>query len=165
MRARCCAFPPSLAKRGAGGIDAGWSERMIAFGGDSLVQDPGADMTEIPKSFDHLLAAWNERDLKKIRKHLDVALTKDVGLVDPNYAIEGVADFAKMVKEFRTRFPQSRRLRTSGVDMRHDRARYSWTVVVDEKTRIDGFDAVQLSKKSGKLKRIDRFFGPLPPAR
>lgn len=123
----------------------------------------GDDMTGIPESFDRLLAAWNERDLKKIRNHLEAALTKDVEFVDPNYSIEGISDFAKMVKEFRTRFPESRCLRTSGIDMHHDRARYSWSVVVDEKTKIDGFDAVQLSKKSGKVKRIDGFFGPLPP--
>lgn len=121
-------------------------------------------MAEIPETFAHMLAAWNERDTKKIRGHLDKALTKDVEFVDPNYAIEGITDFAAMVKEFRKKYPEASCVRTSGIDMHHDRARYSWTVIIDDKTRIDGFDAVQVSKKSGKVKRVDGFFGPLPPA-
>lgn len=120
-------------------------------------------MAEIPDSFAQMLAAWNERDLKKIRPLLDKALSKDVEFVDPNYAIEGVSEFAKMVREFRKKFPEAECVRTSGIDRHHDRARYSWSVIIDEKTRIDGFDAVQVSKKSGKIKRVDGFFGPLPP--
>lgn len=121
-------------------------------------------MAEIPETFTHMLAAWNEADPKKIRSHLDKALSKDVEFVDPNYAIEGVAKFTKMVKDFRKQYPGARCVRTSGIDMHHDRARYSWTVIIDEKTRIDGFDAVQVSRKSGKIKRVDGFFGPLPAA-
>ncbi|MFN0023095.1 MAG: nuclear transport factor 2 family protein [Parvularculaceae bacterium] len=121
-------------------------------------------MAEIPGTFAHMLAAWNETDTKKIRGHLDKALSKDVEFVDPNYAIEGVSAFARMVKEFRQKYPDAKCVRTSGIDMHHDRARYSWSVIIDAKTRIDGFDAVQVSKKSGKIKRVDGFFGPLPAA-
>jgi hypothetical protein len=121
-------------------------------------------MAQAPESFEHLLAAWNERDLKKIRKHLSKAVTKDVEFVDPNYKIEGVGAFAEMIKEFRARYPQAECIRTSGVDLHHDRARYSWSVIMDDKTRVDGFDAVALRKKSGKVRRVDGFFGPLPPA-
>lgn len=119
-------------------------------------------MSNIPESFVHMLAAWNEKDPKKVRKHLERAVAKDVEFVDPNYAIEGIPAFVEMVKEFRAKFPNAECMRTSGIDLHHDRARYSWTVVIDEKNRIDGFDAVQISKKSGKVKRIDGFFGPLP---
>lgn len=120
-------------------------------------------MAEVPETFAHMLAAWNERDPKKVRGHLDKALSKDVEFVDPNYSIEGIGDFAKMVKEFGAKYPDAKCIRTSGIDMHHDRARYSWSVIIDEKTRLDGFDAVQVSKKSGKVKRVDGFFGPLPP--
>lgn len=121
-------------------------------------------MVEIPASFPHLLAAWNEPDAGKIRGHLDKALTADVEFVDPNYAICGLDAFEKMVREFRTKFPNSACIRTSGVDMHHDRARYSWTVVIDAANRIDGFDAVAIDAASGKVRRIDGFFGPLPAA-
>jgi hypothetical protein len=120
-------------------------------------------MAEIPESFTHMMAAWNERDSKKIRALLDKALTKDIEFVDPNYSVEGISDFFKMVKEFRAKYPEAKCVRTSGIDMHHDRARYSWSVIIDENTRLDGFDAVQVSKKSGKIKRVDGFFGPLPP--
>lgn len=121
-------------------------------------------MTALPESFTHLLAAWNERDTKRIREHLDKAVTKDVEFVDPNYEIEGIGAFARMIKEFRVRYPEATCVRTSGVDLHHDRARYSWSVIIDEKTRVDGFDAVALSRKSRKVKRVDGFFGPLPKA-
>lgn len=121
-------------------------------------------MSDVSESLVHMLAAWNERDPKKIRAHLEKGVAKDVEFVDPNYAIEGIPAFVKMVKEFRTRFPDAVCSRTSGVDMHHDRARYSWRVSIDAKNGIDGFDAVAFSKKSGKVKRVDGFFGPLPPA-
>lgn len=121
-------------------------------------------MTDAPETFAHMLAAWNERDPKKIRRHLDKALAKSVEFVDPNNSVEGVAEFAKMVKAFRKQYPEAECLRTSGIDLHHDRARYSWSVVIDEQTRLDGFDTVAFNKKSGKIRRIDGFFGPLPPA-
>jgi hypothetical protein len=51
---------------------------------------------------------------------------------------------------------------TSGVDMHHDRARYSWALVRADGTRFEGFDAVELDLQQGKIRRIDGFFGPLP---
>jgi hypothetical protein len=121
-------------------------------------------MTALPERFTHLLAAWNERDTKKIREHLGKAVTKVVEIVDPNYEIEGIGAFAKMIKEFRIKYPAAVCVRASGIDMHHDRARYAWSVIIGEKTRVDGFDAVALSRKSRKVKRVDGFFGPLPKA-
>lgn len=121
-------------------------------------------MPNIPDSFAHMLAAWNEKDPKKIRKHLERGVAKDVEFVDPNYAIEGIPAFVEMVKEFRAKFPNAECVRTSGIDLHHDRARYSWRVNFDANTSLDGFDAVAISRKSGKVKRVDGFFGPLPPA-
>lgn len=121
-------------------------------------------MPAAPESFAHMLAAWNERDLKKIRAHLNKALAVDVEFVDPNYAINGIAAFAQMVKDFRTKYPDAACIRTSGIDVHHDRARYSWSVIIDAANRVDGFDTVQFSARSGKVKRVDGFFGPLPPA-
>ncbi len=120
-------------------------------------------MPKIPKSFDQMLAAWNESDPKKMRRHLDKALAKGVEFTDPNYAIEGVPAFAKMVKDFRKQYPAAQCIRTSGIDMHHDRARYSWAVILNEDTRLDGYDTVAVTKKARKIKRVDGFFGPLPP--
>lgn len=120
-------------------------------------------VSAIPAPFAHLLAAWNERDPARIRQHAEQAVTADVAFTDPQYAIRGIDAFVAMVQEFRKRLPEARVERTSGIDRHHDRARYSWTVFADAKTRVDGFDAVALDAK-GMLRRIDGFFGPLPPA-
>lgn len=117
-------------------------------------------MTSTPEPFVHLLAAWNERDLTKIRALCQKGVTADVEFTDPNYAIKGIDAFVAMVKEFRERLPNAMVTRTSGIDTHHDRARYSWTVTAGP-LKVDGFDAVALAP-SGLVKRIDGFFGPLP---
>jgi SnoaL-like domain len=118
------------------------------------------DKPHIPSSFKHLLAAWNEPVVENIQAHLSKAVSEDIVFVDPNYAISGMRAFETMVRMFRTNAPDARCIRTSEIDMHHDRARYSWTVIVDEENRVDGFDAVQVNA-DGLICRVDGFFGPL----
>ncbi len=118
-------------------------------------------VSAVPPAFAHLLAAWNEYDPEAIRGHLIKGVSGDVEFVDPNYAIHGIDAFEAMVREFRERAPDARCIRTSGIDMHHDRARYSWTVIVNAQIRVDGFDAVQINAE-GLVCRVDGFFGPLP---
>jgi ribulose bisphosphate carboxylase small subunit len=119
-------------------------------------------MAEIAPPFAALMRAWNERDLSQIRGHLEHGVAPDVEFVDPNYAIRGIDAFADMVRDFRVRMPNAEVIRTSGIDQHHDRARYSWVVVVDPNHSVIGFDAVALAP-DGKVARVDGFFGPLPP--
>ena len=42
-------------------------------------------MVSYPESFDHMLAAWNERDPEKVRGHLDKALAANVEFIDPSH--------------------------------------------------------------------------------
>lgn len=119
-------------------------------------------MTEIAPAFAALSRAWNERDLSKIRAHLEQGVTPDVEFNDPNYAIRGIDAFTDMVRDFRVRMPNADVIRTSGIDQHHDRARYSWVVVIDPNQSVIGFDAVALAP-DGKVARVDGFFGPLPP--
>lgn len=120
-------------------------------------------MSEIPPTFSHILAAWNESDVTKIRAHLDQALAVDVVFVDPNYDIKGVDAFETMIRDFRLRFPQSRCIRTSGIDMHHNRARYAWTAVLDAERAVHGLDVVELDREM-RICRVDGFFDPLSPA-
>lgn len=114
--------------------------------------------------FVSLLAAWNERDPAKMRALLDASLTADIEFVDPTVAITGIDAFAAMIRDFQGKYPRAQCVRTSGIDRHHDRARYAWSVIIDEKNRVDGFDAVALDAGGKRLRRIDGFFGPLPPA-
>lgn len=113
-------------------------------------------------AFDEMLAAWNERDLDRIRGHLDAALTDDVEFCDPQHHVTGRDAFEKMVRDFRTNLPDARCERASGIDSHHDRHRYAWNVYDGDKLVVPGFDVVQTAD-DGRVARVDGFFGPLPP--
>lgn len=119
-------------------------------------------MSSLPECFGKLLAAWNEHDPVKLRELVEAALTPDVAFTDPNYQIVGIDAFIDQVNAFRATEGAARLAPTSGVDMHHDRARYSWVVLRPDGTRFEGFDAVALDLAQGKICRIDGFFGALP---
>jgi hypothetical protein len=121
-------------------------------------------MSSPPECFATLLNAWNEYDPDKMRRLVEASLTDDIAFTDPHYQIVGIDAFIDQVKEFRARVGKVELVRTSGIDLHHDRARYSWAVLWPDGTRFDGFDAVALDLEQGKICRIDGFFGPLPEA-
>jgi hypothetical protein len=118
-------------------------------------------MADHPETFDQMLAAWNERDLDKIRAHLDRALTTDVEFCDPQHHVTGRDAFEDMVKAFRTDLPDAVCARTSGVDSHHNRFRYEWSVSVGGEVLVPGFDVVAVDSDN-RIERVDGFFGPLP---
>lgn len=120
-------------------------------------------MQTLPPCFSNLLAAWNEYDPIKLRALVESALTEDVAFTDPNYQIVGIDAFIDQVNEFRASAGKVRLVPTSRVDLHHDRARYGWAVLHQDGSRFEGFDAVALDLAQGKIRRIDGFFGPLPP--
>lgn len=120
-------------------------------------------MPDISPQFAALMRAWNERDVAKIRGHLEIAVTEDVEFVDPNYAIRGIDAFTAMVRAFRERLPDVDVIRTSAIDQHHDRARYSWAVAVSPAHTVEGYDTVALAA-DGRIARVDGFFGQLTPA-
>lgn len=120
-------------------------------------------MAVIPDSFAHMLAAWNTRDASARRALLAQALDPAVEFTDPNFKVTGIAAFDAMIAEFHERVPGAECVRTSAIDLHHDRARYSWRVVIDADNGVDGFDAVALAP-DGKIARIDGYFGPLQSA-
>jgi hypothetical protein len=119
-------------------------------------------MTTVPACLPNLLAAWNEYDPEKLRALVEASLTEDVAFTDPDYKIIGIDAFINQINEVRAREGGGKLIATSGVDMHHDRARYSWALVRPDGTRLEGFDAVQLDLEQGKISRIDGFFGALP---
>ena len=120
-------------------------------------------MTALPPAFDHMLAAWNERDLEKIRGHLEQALAPEIHFVDPSIETRGIDEFEANVREFRTRLPDAVCSRASGVDAHHDLFRYAWAIHRDDgELLLPGFDVARADAQ-GRVAMVLGFFGPLPP--
>ena len=114
-----------------------------------------------PPAFDHMLAAWNERDPKQIRQHLEQGLAPDVRFIDPSIETHGIDEFEANVREFRQRLPEAVCSRVSGVDSHHRLHRYHWQIHAGDKLLVDGFDVVEVNEDD-KVLRVEGFFGPVP---
>ena len=119
-------------------------------------------MSEIPDSFPHYLAAWNEPDVEAVRAHLEKSVAPDVLFVDPANTTRGVDELEAMIRKARIERPTAEYLRTSGVDGHNRRYRYAWAVHIDGKPVIVGMDFVTVDE-DGAIVQIDGFFGELPP--
>jgi hypothetical protein len=120
------------------------------------------NVSSYPSSFDHMLAAWNEPDVERVRGHLDQALSPQATFVDPTIVTRGIDEFEANVREFRSTFADARCYRTSGFDSHHRHYRYSWAIDSGGATIVEGFDVVELDDEDRVL-RVQGFFGPLPP--
>lgn len=118
-------------------------------------------MSGYPSSFDHMLAAWNERDISRVRGHLDRAVAADVVFIDPTVETRGIEEFEDNVRDFRAKYPTAVLHRSSGVDSHHNLHRYGWEIVVESKVILVGFDVAETTV-DGKVARVLGFFGPLP---
>lgn len=140
--------------------DRRWSAALIHK--KMAIYLKGKIMSEIPNVFTDMTAAWNERDLNQIKSHVDKCMAENVVFADPVNFFHGRNAFEKMVKEFRLKYPESKVIRTSGLDSHNRRYRYTWEILVGETLIIKGQDFVQLDE-NGLIERIDGFFGDLPP--
>jgi hypothetical protein len=118
-------------------------------------------MPDYPASFDHMLAAWNEKDPARVRGHLDLALTDRVRFVDPSIDLVGIDDFEANVHEVHGRLPGARYSRTSGIDSQHGFYRYHWAIHHDDKLVMPGFDVVEIDE-AGRVVCVVGFFGSIP---
>jgi len=109
---------------------------------------------------DHYCAAWNEPDAARMRALLAQALTADAIYVDPTVHTVGAEALVAHIGTVMLRFPGSRVVRTSVLDIHHDLVRFYWKRVLgDGSSRPEGIDICEVS--DGKLTRILGFFGPL----
>ena len=118
-------------------------------------------MSDHPESFDHMVAAWNERDPEKIRGHLDRALAPDVVFCDPVNFTHGIDEFEAMVREFRATTPNASAGHSSSMDHHHDLYRYAWEVYDGDTLAVAGMDVTRVNG-DGMVERVDGFFGPIP---
>lgn len=116
--------------------------------------------TDIPESMQHYLRMWNERDLGKVRAHLDRAVSESCIWVDPQNDHVGRDGLEENVRGFRTKFPDADLGLASNVDGHHQRYRYEWVIQVKGETLIRGADVATLDDH-GLIERVDGFFGEL----
>ena len=119
-------------------------------------------MADYPEAFDYMLAAWNELEPEKIRGHLERALSPNVHFIDPSIETKGIDEFEENVREFRSRLPDARCLRASGIDTHHRLYRYAWEIYRGQDLFLPGFDVAEVDN-DGRVIRVEGFFGPLPP--
>lgn len=116
-----------------------------------------------PASFTEYLAAWNERDPDAIRAHLERSVTSDVIFVDPVNQVTGIDAVERLIRDARAMSPDANYQLASGVDGHNRRYRYRWEVRFDETTVVPGMDVTTVDS-TGRIERIDGFFGDFPAA-
>jgi hypothetical protein len=77
-------------------------------------------MAQVPPSFVHYLAAWNERDPERIRAHLDRSVAPSVVFADPANHTVGPDELEAIIRAARRELPEAEYRRVSGVDGGHD---------------------------------------------
>ena len=108
-------------------------------------------------------AAWDEPDRGRRRALLEASVTADIAYVDPTVDLTGIARLVDHIDTVSARFPGSRLVLTSAVDLHHGLARFSWRrILADGTARPESLDIVEIAE-DGRLSRVIGFFGPLPP--
>lgn len=113
------------------------------------------------RAFEHYWTMWNTSDLAEARRHLDMAVTEDFIFCDPIEFHVGRDALEQNVRQFRSKFPDARFELRSGFDNHHNRYRYRWDMVDDDKVVVEGLDITTVAD-SGLIERIDGFFGQVP---
>ena len=103
---------------------------------------------------------WNERDLSKVRPHIDAVVAEDCLWVDPLNNHVGRDALEANVREFRTSFPDAELGLGSNVDSHNNRYRYEWVIMNGGELLLRGFDVMTLND-AGLIERVDGFFGTL----
>ena len=116
---------------------------------------------DYPESFDHMMAAWNERDPERVRGHLEKALSPEVHFVDPSADTRGLDEFEANVHAVQERIPGAEYRRSSPVDGHHNLYRYHWEIWRDGKLVMPGFDVTEVDA-TGRVTRVVGFFGLMP---
>ena len=104
--------------------------------------------------------AWNEQDAKTRSVLLRRSVTSDIIYVDPTVHITGITALVRHIDSVFERYPNSKIVRTSGIDHHHAWARFAWKKVLADGTSLpDSVDIVDF-EEDGKLRQIIGFFGP-----
>jgi hypothetical protein len=118
--------------------------------------------TNIENTIDHYLTTWNEPDAAVRREQARAIWADDGYLVDPLLEAVGPDAIAAAIGEVREQLPGHSLIRTTGIDVHHDHARFAWTVNAPDGTvAVAGIDVVTFA--DGRLQTAIGFFGDLDP--
>jgi hypothetical protein len=108
--------------------------------------------------------AWNETDAHARGELLSRCLAGDAELIDPTGQARGITGISRRIRAFHDRRPDTRVVRSTGIDGHHGFVRYGWDLVVgDGTTALAGTDVAE-HDHDGRLLRVVMFFGRLPGA-
>ena len=106
-------------------------------------------------------AAWNEVDPVKRDRMLEPVWADDATYTDPIVHTVGRAALVAHISTVCARFPGSKIVMTSKVDIHHNVLRFYWKrILADGSERPEGIDFGEIAE-NGKIQRIVGFFGPL----
>ena len=123
-------------------------------------------MSDITTVVDGHLAALGEGDAEAGARLVERAWTPDGHFVDPLLDVRGHEEIAAIADAVREHYPDHAFRRTSAVDVHHDRARFTWTLVgpdPDAQPALTGVD-VALVADDGRLREVVGFFGDVAEA-
>ena len=119
-------------------------------------------MSDVTTIVDDYLAALSEGDPDERGRLVSRAWDEDGRFVDPLLDVQGHQAIGDIAVAVRDQFPGHTFRRTSGIDVHHDRVRFTWALVgPDGAVALSGIDVGEVSG-DGRLRQIVGFFGDAP---
>lgn len=110
---------------------------------------------------DAYLAAFSADDATR-RALVEQAFAPEAHFADPLFAATGHDEITALAAQVPELYPGHAFRRSSGIDLHHGQARWSWDFVASDGTvAVEGVDVAQLGA-DGRLVRVVGFFGPVP---
>lgn len=111
---------------------------------------------------DRYCAVWSARDPQERQELLAPIWADGATYTDPSVHAVGAENLLAHIAGIQDANPGVRILRSSELDVHHDTARFAWTFVMPDGSRLPpGLDVVFLDASQTRLTRVIGFFGPL----
>ncbi|WP_054570893.1 nuclear transport factor 2 family protein [Frankia sp. R43] len=128
----------------------------------NLDGEPTAKSDAVVRIVDGLLAAWREPDQDERTRRLEGCVAGTVVFTNPATRVEGPAGISAHIAQVRDRLPGYLPVRTSGIDIHHDHARFEWSLRDSAgNVGLRGFDILKFDSAPAIL-AVTSFFGPIP---
>jgi hypothetical protein len=120
-------------------------------------------MTSINETVIGYIAAWNETDAEQRGAIIAQTWAEDASYLDAHRDSTGHAAIDAMIAAVQQRFPGYRFRLSSGIEVHHDRARFSWTAggTPEAPLFFGGTDFAVLAS-DGRLSAVTGFTDALP---